>query len=72
MFAGIPSGGLHSGASEIKTMEERHLFGGFANAETDSCYHRACDTTSNIDVNELLANAQSAAGVISTLAQQAK
>jgi hypothetical protein len=53
-------------------MAERSLFGGFANTETDSCYHRKCDTVLNIDFGELLSNARLAAGALSTLAGQSK
>jgi Zn-dependent M28 family amino/carboxypeptidase len=47
--AGIPAGGLFSGAEGIKTAEQASLFGGTAGAPYDPCYHQACDTTSNID-----------------------
>ena len=42
--AGIPSGGLFTGAEGIKTAEEAALWGGTAGAAYDPCYHRACDT----------------------------
>ncbi|MEJ2890432.1 M28 family metallopeptidase [Actinomycetospora aeridis] len=47
--AGIPSGGLFSGAEEIKTPEEATLWGGQAGVAYDRCYHQACDTIANID-----------------------
>ncbi|KAJ3034972.1 hypothetical protein HDV00_004513 [Rhizophlyctis rosea] len=53
LLAGIPSGGLDSGAGGIKTAEERHLFGGVAGVPFDGCYHQACDTVENVSV-ELL------------------
>jgi Zn-dependent M28 family amino/carboxypeptidase len=40
LLEGIPSGGLLTGAGERKTMEQRTLFGGFANAPLDPCYHQ--------------------------------
>ncbi|PVV04234.1 hypothetical protein BB560_001269 [Smittium megazygosporum] len=49
----IPSGGLLTGASEIKTEEERLLFGGMANAPLDPCYHKYCDTIKNINKDAL-------------------
>jgi len=46
--AGIPSGGMATGASLPKTSLERTIFGGFANAAYDPCYHLSCDTIENI------------------------
>ena len=37
---GIPAGGLMTGASRKKSMEQRKRFGGFANAQLDPCYHQ--------------------------------
>jgi Zn-dependent M28 family amino/carboxypeptidase len=42
--AGIPAGGLKTGAEEPKTTEWRKLFGGNTNAWMDPCYHQSCDT----------------------------
>jgi Zn-dependent M28 family amino/carboxypeptidase len=47
--AGIPAGGLFTGAEELKTPEEAALWGGQAGVAYDRCYHQACDTTANID-----------------------
>ena len=54
--AGIPSGGLFTGAEGIKTAEEAALWGGTAGQAYDPCYHLACDTFANnndkaLDVN---------------------
>ena len=54
--AGIPAGGLFTGAEEIKTVEEAVLWGGTAGQPYDPCYHLACDTYANnnnvaLDVN---------------------
>ena len=46
---GIPTVGLHTGASERKTDTAAALFGGAAGQAYDPCYHRACDTAGNID-----------------------
>ncbi|MCC9198038.1 M28 family metallopeptidase [Arthrobacter sp. zg-Y820] len=46
--AGIPAGGLFSGAEDIKTEEEAALFGGTAGEAYDSCYHQACDDLGNV------------------------
>ncbi|MHC1560247.1 M28 family metallopeptidase [Actinomycetospora sp. C-140] len=47
--AGIPSGGLFTGAEEVKTPEDAALWGGQAGAPYDRCYHQACDNLANID-----------------------
>jgi Zn-dependent M28 family amino/carboxypeptidase len=48
--AGIPAGGLFSGAEGTKTAEQAALFGGTAGAAYDPCYHQACDTVENVDI----------------------
>src|SRR5690606_28613493 len=45
--AGIPAGGLFTGAEERKTEEEAAIFGGTAGLPLDPCYHSACDTITN-------------------------
>ena len=45
--AGIPSGGLFTGAEEIKTDEQEAIWGGTAGEQLDPCYHLACDTYAN-------------------------
>ena len=47
--AGIPAGGLFSGAEDIKTADQVVLYGGTAGVAFDPCYHQACDTVVNID-----------------------
>lgn len=49
LAAGIPAGGLFTGAETAKSPEEFALFGGTEGAPLDACYHRACDTIENID-----------------------
>ena len=51
--AGVPVGGLFSGADGTKTEEEAQQWGGTAGEPYDSCYHSACDTTDNIDATVL-------------------
>ncbi len=46
--AGIPAGGLFTGAEGIKSAEQAAIFGGTAGAAYDPCYHAACDTTANL------------------------
>jgi len=66
---GIPAGALATGAGSLKTVNEREIFGGFANAAYDPCYHLSCDTTSNIDEGVLEDMAKGAAYVVQKLAQ---
>ena len=42
--AGIPSGGLFTGAEVVKTAEQEAIWGGTAGEQFDPCYHQACDT----------------------------
>ena len=54
--AGIPAGGLFTGAEGIKTAAETAMWGGTAGQQYDPCYHQACDTYANnndfaLDVN---------------------
>jgi aminopeptidase Y len=54
--AGIPAGGLFTGAEGVKTAEEASIWGGTAGVAYDPCYHLACDTYANnndfaLDVN---------------------
>lgn len=66
--AGIPIGGLFSGANELKTAEQASRFGGTADAPDDACYHLACDTDANIDPMLLEGLARAAAWVVGRLA----
>jgi Zn-dependent M28 family amino/carboxypeptidase len=45
--AGIPAGGLFTGAEGIKTAEQAAIYGGTAGTQYDPCYHLACDTYAN-------------------------
>jgi Zn-dependent M28 family amino/carboxypeptidase len=47
--AGIPIGGLFTGASEDKSAAEEASFGGRAGQPYDRCYHLPCDTVRNIN-----------------------
>jgi Zn-dependent M28 family amino/carboxypeptidase len=52
----IPSGGLFTGAEEIKTPEQQAIWGGVAGEQFDPCYHEACDTIDNVDLHALEVN----------------
>ena len=54
--AGIPSGGLFTGAEGAKTAEEAAIWGGTAGRAYDPCYHQACDTLGNVDLHALDVN----------------
>ena len=54
--AGIPSGGLFTGAEGVKTAEEAAIWGGTAGRAYDPCYHQACDTLGNVDLHALDVN----------------
>ncbi|WP_225728813.1 MULTISPECIES: M28 family metallopeptidase [unclassified Nocardia] len=68
MTAGIPVGGLFTGAEGIKTPEEQEMFGGEAGKPYDPCYHSACDTVANIDDTALTVNTAAIAYSIATFA----
>ncbi|MBW9209660.1 M20/M25/M40 family metallo-hydrolase [Mumia sp. zg.B53] len=51
--AGIPAGGLFSGAEGVKTPEEAAVYGGTAGEWYDPCYHQACDDITNLSVKAL-------------------
>lgn len=65
---GIPVGGLFTGASETKSAAQRQKWGGTANASFDSCYHRSCDTISNVAATPLNINSDAIAFVLWELA----
>ena len=45
--AGIPAGGLFTGAEGIKSTAEAEVYGGTAGEAYDPCYHQACDDFAN-------------------------
>jgi Zn-dependent M28 family amino/carboxypeptidase len=66
--AGIPAGGLFTGAEEIKTAEQAAIYGGTAGEQYDPCYHLACDTFDNISLEVLDQNADAIAHAVLTFA----
>ena len=66
--AGIPTGGLFTGAFMVKTPEQVALFGGTEGAPYDPCYHLACDRISNVDVDEAVRNTEAILAVAVDLA----
>ena len=51
--AGIPAGGLFTGAEGIKSATQAAIYGGTAGEPYDPCYHAACDDITNIDEDTL-------------------
>lgn len=66
--AGIPAGGIFSGADGIKTEEEVALFGGTAGIPYDPFYHQPNDTLANMNLEAYERNAKGAAFAIGTYA----
>ncbi|MFI2370486.1 M28 family peptidase [Streptomyces sp. NPDC018833] len=62
--AGIPVGGLFTGASRTKTSAQAQKWGGTAGQAFDRCYHSSCDTTSNINDTALDRNSDAVAHAI--------
>ncbi len=65
---GIPSGGLFTGAEEVKTEEQEAIWGGEAGEQFDPCYHQACDTYDNVDLHALEVNSDLIAFAMLTFA----
>ena len=60
-LAGIPAGGLFTGAEDTKTPEQAALYGGQAGEAFDPCYHQECDTIGNFNREVLRQNADAIA-----------
>ncbi len=67
--AGIPAGGLFTGAEGIKTAEQAAVYGGTAGVAYDPCYHQACDTIRNLSTKALSEMSDAAAHASLTLAR---
>ncbi|MGW8379239.1 M28 family metallopeptidase [Streptomyces sp. ODS28] len=65
--AGIPVGGLFTGAETRKSAAQAQKWGGTAGQAFDRCYHSSCDTTANINDTALDRNADAIANAIWTL-----
>ncbi|OQD52759.1 peptidase M28 [Streptomyces phaeoluteigriseus] len=67
--AGVPVGGLFTGASRAKTAAQATKWGGTAGQAFDRCYHSSCDTTANVNDTALNRNADALAHAVWTLSQ---
>ncbi|HEY8979804.1 MAG TPA: M28 family metallopeptidase [Streptomyces sp.] len=65
--AGIPVGGLFTGAERTKTAAQATKWGGTSGRAFDRCYHSSCDTTANINDTALDRNSDAAAYAVWTL-----
>jgi Zn-dependent M28 family amino/carboxypeptidase len=70
--AGIPAGGLFTGAEGIKTEEQAATYGGTAGEPYDPCYHLSCDNLGNLSLRGLEEMADAAAHATYVLAQSPK
>jgi Zn-dependent M28 family amino/carboxypeptidase len=66
--AGIPSGGLFTGAEVVKTPAQVAIWGGTAGEQFDPCYHEDCDTFANVDLHALDVNSDLIAFAMLTFA----
>ncbi len=69
IFAGIPAGGLFTGAEVLKTEEQAAIYGGAAGVAYDPCYHLGCDDIDNLSLVALDQMSDAAAHATITLAQ---
>ncbi len=67
--AGVPTGGIFSGANEVKTDAEASEFGGQPDEPLDACYHLACDTPENVDSQQVATFAGAAAAAALAMAR---
>lgn len=65
--AGVPVGGLFTGASNTKSSAQAQKWGGTAGQSFDRCYHSSCDTTANINDTALDRNSDAIAHAVWTL-----
>jgi Zn-dependent M28 family amino/carboxypeptidase len=65
---GIPTGGIFSGATAAKTAAQAQAYGGTADAPMDACYHLACDTVANVNVDQVAVFAGAALAILVALA----
>ncbi|MGW4164302.1 M28 family metallopeptidase [Streptomyces sp. NPDC004788] len=66
--AGVPVGGLFSGADYIKTATQAQNWGGTSGQAFDRCYHASCDTSANINDTALDRNSDAIAYAVWNLA----
>ncbi|KAM0721302.1 hypothetical protein Q7P37_003590 [Cladosporium fusiforme] len=70
--AGIPAGGIATGAEGIKTKKEAEEFGGEAGKWYDPCYHQLCDDVGNVNVTAWEVNTRLIAHSVATYGRSFK
>lgn len=65
--ANIATGGLFTGAEVIMTSAQAQKWGGVSGRAFDPCYHRSCDTITNVNVPALDRNTDAIAHALWTL-----
>lgn len=65
---GIPASGLFTGAEGIKSPAQVAIWGGTAGDQYDPCYHLACDTYDNVNLEALDVNSDAIAFAVLTYA----
>lgn len=64
--AGVPCGGLDTGADGVKTEEEAALYGGIAGEQYDQNYHTAADNVTNLATFPFEVNVKAIAHAVAT------
>ncbi|WP_221353378.1 M28 family metallopeptidase [Streptomyces beigongshangae] len=67
--AGVPVGGLFTGASSTKSAAQAAKWGGTSGQAFDRCYHSSCDTTANINDTALNRNSDALAYAVWELSE---
>ncbi|HET7236677.1 MAG TPA: M20/M25/M40 family metallo-hydrolase [Actinomycetota bacterium] len=65
---GIPAGGLFTGAEGLKTQDQEDAYGGMEGVAYDVCYHQACDTIANVNMDAIDLMSDAAAHAVLTFA----
>ncbi|CAN3364131.1 hypothetical protein DICA3_E14290 [Diutina catenulata] len=67
--AGIPAGGIATGAEGVKSKKSQEKFGGNAGEWFDKCYHQLCDDLTNPNYEAWVTNTQLIAHSVATYAR---
>lgn len=65
---GVASGGLFTGAEGVKTPAQAATYGGTAGEAYDHCYHQACDTIGNVNLEAVDEMSDAVAHAVATYA----
>ena len=67
--AGIPTGGVYSGDTGVKTVAQAERWGGQAGVAFDPCYHSACDRADGLHLGSLDDYCDALAGTMARFAE---